>query len=96
LDDIEGLIHISELSEEHVGHPREVVQEGQTVTLRVIRVDSQRRRLGLSIKRVDSDEYADADWFDSEDETEFDDDDWDEGGPSPDEPDGDEDSDNDE
>jgi small subunit ribosomal protein S1 len=96
LDDIEGLIHISELSDEHVGHPREVVQEGQTVTLRVIRVDSQRRRLGLSIKRVDSDEYADADWFDSEDETEFDDDDWDEGGPSPDEPDGDEDSDNDE
>ncbi len=65
LDDIEGLIHISELSNEHVTHPREVVNEGQTVTLRVIRVDSQRRRLGLSIKRVDSDEYLDADWFDS-------------------------------
>ena len=64
-DDIEGLIHISELSEEHVSHPREVVEEGQKVTLRVIRVDSQRRRLGLSLKRVDSDEYADTDWFDS-------------------------------
>ena len=67
LDDIEGLIHISELSEEHVTHPREVVNEGQVVTVRIIRVDSQRRRLGLSIKRVSSDEYIDADWFDSED-----------------------------
>jgi small subunit ribosomal protein S1 len=76
LDDIEGLIHISELSDEHVGHPREIVNEGQTVTLRVIRVDSQRRRLGLSIKRVDSDEYVDADWFESDDEEDFEDD-WD-------------------
>ena len=76
LDDIEGLIHISELSDEHVGHPREIVDEGQAVTLRVIRVDSQRRRLGLSIKRVDSDEYIDADWPDADDdEEEFDD--WD-------------------
>jgi len=63
LDDIEGLIHISELSEEHVEHPREVVEEGQKVTMRVIRVDSQRRRLGLSIRRVDSDEYVDTDWL---------------------------------
>ena len=63
LDEIEGLIHISELSDEHVEHPREVVAEGQTVTLRVIRVDTQRRRLGLSIKRVTSDEYMDGDWF---------------------------------
>jgi len=65
LDDIEGLIHISELSDEHIAHPKEVVEEGQVVTMRVIRVDSQRRRLGLSLKRVDSDEYMDADWFDS-------------------------------
>ena len=70
LDDIEGLIHISELSDEHVEHPRDVVEEGQLVTMRVIRVDSQRRRLGLSIKRVDSDEYVDADWFGTVDESE--------------------------
>ena len=69
MDEIEGLIHISELSEEHVEHPREVVEDGQLVTMRVIRVDSQRRRLGLSIKRVDSDEYADADWFGGEAKT---------------------------
>jgi len=65
LDEIEGLIHISELSDEHVEHPREVVMEGQTLTLRVIRVDAQRRRLGLSIRHVTSDEYVDADWFDT-------------------------------
>jgi small subunit ribosomal protein S1 len=67
LDGIEGLIHISELSDEHVSHPREVISEGNVVTVRVIRVDSQRRRLGLSIRRVDSDEYLDADWFENED-----------------------------
>lgn len=63
LEEIEGLIHISELSDEHVEHPREVVTEGQTLTLRVIRVDARRRRLGLSIKRVTSDEYVDGDWL---------------------------------
>lgn len=76
LDGIEGLIHISELSEEHVSHPREVLNEGTVVTVRVIRVDSQRRRLGLSVRRVDSDEYLDADWFENEDwDAEYDDDD---------------------
>ncbi len=68
MDEIEGLIHISELSDEHVEHPREVVEDGQLVTMRVIRVDSQRRRLGLSIKRVDSDEYVDSDWFEEGDD----------------------------
>lgn len=60
--EIEGLIHISELSERRVEHPKEVVQEGQTLTLRVIKLDRERRRIGLSLKRVDSPEYADSDW----------------------------------
>jgi small subunit ribosomal protein S1 len=60
--EIEGLIHISELADRRVEHPREVVQEGQTVTLRVIKIDQPRRRIGLSLKRVDSAEYADLDW----------------------------------
>lgn len=68
MDNIEGLIHISELAEEHVEHPREIVQEGETATMRVIRVDSQRRRLGLSLKRVVSDEYVDSDWFAAKDD----------------------------
>jgi small subunit ribosomal protein S1 len=62
LPEIEGLIHISELSDRRVKHPREVVEEGQVVTLRIIRIDSQQRRLGLSLKRVNLEEYADVDW----------------------------------
>ncbi len=61
-EEIEGLIHISELSEEHIAHPKEVVQEGQVVTLRIIRIDTDQRRMGLSLKRVDQAEYADLDW----------------------------------
>ncbi len=51
-DGIEGLVHVSELSDERVNHPREVVQEGQEVTVRIIRIDAQRRRMGLSLRRV--------------------------------------------
>ena len=51
-DGIEGLIHVSELSEERVNHPREVVQEGQEVMVRIIRIDAQRRRMGLSLRRA--------------------------------------------
>jgi small subunit ribosomal protein S1 len=60
--DFEGLIHISELSDRRVEHPREVVQEGQDLTLRVIKIDRKRRRIGLSLKRVASSEYAEQDW----------------------------------
>lgn len=59
---IEGLIHISELADRRVGHPKEVVDEGDVVTLRIIRIEPERRRLGLSLKRVDSEEYLDEDW----------------------------------
>ena len=61
-DQIEGLIHISELSDGRINHPKEVVREGQILTLRIIRIDAERRRLGLSLKRVDQAEYAEADW----------------------------------
>jgi small subunit ribosomal protein S1 len=60
--EIEGLIHISELSDDHIEHPREVVQEGQEVAMRLIKIDNERRRIGLSLKQVDSAEYADVDW----------------------------------
>jgi small subunit ribosomal protein S1 len=66
-DDIEGLIHLSELSDERITHPREVVQEGDVRTLRVIRIDPERRRIGLSLKRVASDDYLDVDWGDEYD-----------------------------
>ncbi len=50
---IEGLVHISELANRHVERPDEVVSVGQTVQVKIIEVDSDRRRLSLSIKRVD-------------------------------------------
>jgi ribosomal protein S1 len=59
--DIEGLIHISELSDKHIEHPREVVKEGQTLTLRIVKLDVDRRRIGLSLKAVDSPAYAEQD-----------------------------------
>lgn len=60
---IEGLIHISELSEDHIAHPKDVVQEGQELTLRIIRIDAGRQRIGLSLRRVNDDQYSDDyDW----------------------------------
>jgi small subunit ribosomal protein S1 len=61
-DEVEGLIHVSELLNERVAHPKEVVKEGDTLTLRIISLDSDRRRMGLSLKRVAKAEYADLDW----------------------------------
>ncbi len=61
---IEGLIHISELADHRVKHPREVLDEGDVVTLRIIRIEPDRRRLGLSLKQVDSEEYMFDDWQD--------------------------------
>ncbi len=60
--DIEGLIHISELSDRRIEHPKEAVTEGETLARRVIKIDGERRRIGLSLKRVDSAEYAEIDW----------------------------------
>jgi small subunit ribosomal protein S1 len=60
--DIEGLIHVSELSDEHINHPKEVVKEDDVLTLRIIKIDSARRRMGLSLRRVDSADYVDQDW----------------------------------
>jgi small subunit ribosomal protein S1 len=61
-EDLEGLIHISELSDQRINHPKEVVKEGDVVTLRVIKVDVERRRIGLSLRKVDSMAYANMDY----------------------------------
>ncbi len=61
-EDLEGLIHVSELSEQRINHPKEVVKEGDQVTLRVIKVDPERRRIGLSLRKVASAAYQDLDW----------------------------------
>ena len=51
-DGIEGLIHVSELAEERIQHPKQVVEEGEELILRIIRIDPQRRRMGLSLRRA--------------------------------------------
>lgn len=55
-DGIEGLVHLSELSQEKVKSPGELFEEGQEVTAKVIRVSADERRLGLSIKQLLEDE----------------------------------------
>ncbi len=55
---IEGLVHISELSNEHVDSPEQVVQVGALVRVKVVDVDVSRRRISLSIKRVSEEEFA--------------------------------------
>lgn len=60
--DIEGLIHISELSENRVEHPKEVIKEGDIKTLRVIRIETDQHRIGLSLRKVDSAAFADKDF----------------------------------
>ena len=57
LPGVEGLVHISELAQHHVENPREVVSQGDVVNVKIIEVDADRRRLSLSLKRVeDADE----------------------------------------
>jgi len=51
-DAVEGLIHISELADRRIAHPKEVVAEGDEFDLRIIRIDIERRRMGLSLKQA--------------------------------------------
>jgi small subunit ribosomal protein S1 len=49
---VEGLIHISELSDERIQHPKSVVQEGEVVPVKILRIEPERRRLGLSLRQA--------------------------------------------
>jgi small subunit ribosomal protein S1 len=51
-EDLEGLLHVSELSDAKVDDPRQVVQEGEEVEVKIIRVDLDDRKIGLSLKRA--------------------------------------------
>ena len=53
LDGVEGLVHISELAPHHVENPREIVSPGDDVKVKILEIDSERRRLSLSVKRVE-------------------------------------------
>ncbi|MBX5468624.1 MAG: 30S ribosomal protein S1 [Thermoleophilaceae bacterium] len=53
MDGVEGLVHISELAQHHVENPREIVNQGDVVMVKILEIDSERRRLSLSVKRVE-------------------------------------------
>src|ERR671922_298021 len=53
MEGVEGLVHISELATHHVENPREVVNQGDVVRVKILEIDSERRRLSLSVKRVE-------------------------------------------
>jgi len=52
IGDIDGLVHISQLSHSHVKHPSEIVQEGQVVKVKVLSVDPENKRISLSVKEA--------------------------------------------
>jgi len=58
---LEGLIHISEMSEGRIENAQEIVKPNDTVTVRIIRIDPDQRQLGLSLKQVSSDRYIEND-----------------------------------
>jgi len=58
IDEVEGLIHLSELTDANITHPREVVKEGDQVSVKIIRIDPERRRIGLSLKQAE----GEGDW----------------------------------
>ena len=53
LPGVEGLVHISELADHHVENPSEVVEPGTKLNVKILEIDEERRRLSLSIKRVE-------------------------------------------
>jgi small subunit ribosomal protein S1 len=67
-DGVEGLIHVSEMGDGRVQHPRDVVQEGDVVQARIIRIDPARKRMGLSMRQPNEGAESDGDAA-SEDES---------------------------
>ena len=57
LGGMDGLVHVSELSWQHVNHPSEVVKVGEKVTVKVLEIDRERTRISLSIKQTTEDPW---------------------------------------
>ena len=63
---VEGLVHVSELADRRIAHPREVVDDGDVIPVKIVRIERDRHRLGLSLRQARSDAER-AGWrFDSE------------------------------
>lgn len=56
LPGVEGLVHISQISHKHIATPHEALQEGQVVTVKVLDVSEEKKRIGLSIKALEEKE----------------------------------------
>jgi small subunit ribosomal protein S1 len=66
---VEGLVHISQISNRHIGTPDEVLEEGQTVEVKVLDVDEDAKRLSLSMKELEREEArADIQQYEKEDD----------------------------
>ena len=57
-DSVEGLIHISELTSKSINHPQDVVAEGDSVRLKILRIEPERRRIALSLKQAEEEEVG--------------------------------------
>ena len=57
IDGADGLVHLSEISWERIQHPNEVLKVGQEVQVKVISVDRDRKRIGLSIRQLQTDPW---------------------------------------
>ena len=55
---IEGLVHISELSEDRITHPKQVVREGEEISLKILRIEPEKHRLGLSLRQAEEEAYG--------------------------------------
>lgn len=69
---VEGLVHISEIANRHIGTPDEVLEENQKIEVKVLNVDSEEQRISLSIKELEQDQEAeDIKSFDTNEESGF-------------------------
>lgn len=55
---VEGLIHVSELTDRRIQHPKEVIKEGDELTVRIVKIEPERRRLALSLRQAQDDAYV--------------------------------------
>ncbi|WZL82850.1 30S ribosomal protein S1 [Vallitaleaceae bacterium 9-2] len=72
LPGVEGLVHISQISNEHINHPSDVLKEGDTVTVKVLGIDNKERKLRLSMKTDEQEtvreEYVDVKEYQTEEQ----------------------------
>lgn len=70
-DGLEGLIHLSELTDQPVQDPAQVVQEGQPVNVKIIHINMQRRRLGLSVRQAANNQFGVQEYGDAQSDVNF-------------------------